>query len=384
MIVFRPVAAQQHKDSIAQRDLLDYVQLALGKKPDPPAEKDKSKKHFSIFPAVGYALATGFSAILTGNMTFYTDTSRESRMSFISSSFTYTQFKQILVPLQANIWLDGDKWNLFTNFRYIKFPSDIYGLGGGADPAEGYLVNFRGIRFHQFGQRKIVNNMYGGLGFMYDKFYDIEPDKSLPPSIAASARELMGNTEKASGVAARFLYDSRINPLNARQGAFVTATLRVNSKTLGSDGNFSTLMVDARKYVSWPRNSSNVIAFWGLAWLTTGGYPPFLLLPSTGWDDNYNSGRGYIQNRFRGKNMFYLETEYRYRITSNGLIGGVVFANVQKFSTDLSDEYGEFSPGAGIGLRIKLNKNSDTHVCIDYGFGTNGSRGLFVNLAEVF
>jgi hypothetical protein len=82
--------------------------------------------------------------------------------------------------------------------------------------------------------------------------------------------------------------------------------------------------------------------------------------------------------------MFYLETEYRYRITSNGLIGGVVFANVQKFSTDLSDEYGKFSPGAGIGLRIKLNKNSDTHVCIDYGFGTNGSRGLFVNLAEVF
>jgi hypothetical protein len=63
-----------------------------------------------------------------------------------------------------------------------------------------------------------------------------------------------------------------------------------------------------------------------------------LLLPSTGWDDQFNTGRGYIQGRFRGKNMVKLEGEYRYRITRNGLIGGVVFANVENFSADLSQQ----------------------------------------------
>jgi hypothetical protein len=41
-------------------------------------------------------------------------------------------------------------------------------------------------------------------------------------------------------------------------------------------------------------------------------------------------------------------------------------------------------PGVGAGLRIRLNKYSGANLCIDYGFGTEGSKGLFVNLGEVF
>jgi hypothetical protein len=35
-------------------------------------------------------------------------------------------------------------------------------------------------------------------------------------------------------------------------------------------------------------------------------------------------------------------------------------------------------------MRIKLVKHSSTNLCIDYGFGKDGSRGFFVNLGEVF
>lgn len=154
---------------------------------------------------------------------------------------------------------------------------------------------------------------------------------------------------------------------------------------MGSQSNWSSLQIDARKYVHFPANSKNILAFWGFAWLTTSKTtPPYLMLPSTGWDDQNNTGRGYIQSRFRGKNMYYYENEYRFGITRNGLLGGVVFANVQSFSADLSDEYKKLLFGYGVGLRIKLNKHSNTNLCIDYGFGQNNSHGFFANIGEVF
>ncbi|MDB5277863.1 MAG: hypothetical protein JWR61_2818 [Ferruginibacter sp.] len=131
--------------------------------------------------------------------------------------------------------------------------------------------------------------------------------------------------------------------------------------------------------------TKNILALWSFNWLTLAkSKPPYLLLPSTGWDDFYNTGRGYIQSRFRAKDMIYAEAEYRFGIAGNGLLGGVVFGNVQSFSKNLATQLAVLAPGFGAGLRVKLNKFSNTNLCIDYGFGTNGSRGVFLNLGEVF
>ena len=81
--------------------------------------------------------------------------------------------------------------------------------------------------------------------------------------------------------------------------------------------------------------------------------------------------------------MSYFETEYRYRISRNGLIGGVVFFNVENYAGNLKP-YANFLPGYGAGLRIKLNKKSGANLCLDYGFGNDGSRGFYLNLGEVF
>jgi hypothetical protein len=126
------------------------------------------------------------------------------------------------------------------------------------------------------------------------------------------------------------------------------------------------------------------LALWSYNWLTLSGKPSYLLLPSTGWDEAYNTGRGYIQSRFRGRNMLYQEAEYRFRIMHNGLIGGVVFVNNQIYTSNTSDNIVTIAPGWGTGIRIKFNKFSRTNIAIDYGFGLDGSHGFFVNLGEVF
>src|SRR5262249_15608198 len=114
------------------------------------------------------------------------------------------------------------------------------------------------------------------------------------------------------------------------------------------------------------------------------GAAPYLLLPSTGWDAYSNTARGYIQGRYRSRNMLYFESEYRFGITGNGLLGGVVFGNAQSFSERATGKYTYIQPGYGMGLRISLNKFSRTNLCVDYGWGSHGSGGFFVNLGEVF
>src|SRR5208337_4623240 len=105
--------------------------------------------------------------------------------------------------------------------------------------------------------------------------------------------------------------------------------------------------------------------------------PAYLNLPSLGWDDYNNTGRGYVQGRFTGNNLVYLESEYRFHITANGLFGGVVYGNVESIVKSINDGIHKIIPGYGAGLRFKFNKDSDTNVCVDYAFGIGGSRGFF-------
>ncbi len=106
-------------------------------------------------------------------------------------------------------------------------------------------------------------------------------------------------------------------------------------------------------------------------------------MPSNGWDTYGNTGRGYIQSRFAGKKMLYLESEFRFGITRNGLFGGVVFANAASYS-EFNNRFEVIQPAAGAGIRFKFNKFSRTNVAVDYAVGNGGSKGVFINLGEVF
>lgn len=343
-----------------------------------------TRPHFSFLPAVGYTLQTGFAGVVTANMGYHSDTSANNKISSINTSFTYSQYHQIILPLQVNIWTKGNRFNIITELRYIDYPSAVYGLGGRTDPNKGYTLNFAGLKFHQTVMKSLSDDLYVGIGYYYDKFWSIKATDRLSRTVNQQLMKELGKNETAAGYALRFLYDSRLNQINPQQGAYYSITYRSSEKSWGSDSSWTSLQIDARTYVQFPKSSHNVLAFWMLDWVTSTGVPPYLLLPSTGWDDNYNTGRGYIQGRFRGKNMLYFESEYRFGISRNGLIGGVAFLNLQNFSSDLSAQYSKLFPGYGVGLRMKLNKYSNTNLCIDYGFGQNGSQGFFVNLGEVF
>ena len=67
-----------------------------------------------------------------------------------------------------------------------------------------------------------------------------------------------------------------------------------------------------------------------------------------------------------------------------GLFGGVLFTNAQSVTGWPSNRFTTINPAFGTGLRVKFNKHSGADIALDYAIGTDGSKGIFVNLGEVF
>lgn len=141
---------------------------------------------------------------------------------------------------------------------------------------------------------------------------------------------------------------------------------------------------DFRAYAQLPHASRNVLAFWTYLWWTSGS-APYLDLPAIGWDTYGRGGRGYVQGRMRGADQSYAEVEYRLRLTKDDLLGAVGFVNLT--STGLAAGGGTVGTpdlGFGGGLRLKLNKRTNSNVAFDVGRGDDRATRVFVALNEAY
>lgn len=359
--------------------------------PNRPAKKklDDSlivKPTFSAVPAIGYTLTTKTAATISGNMAFRLDST--TKLSTVTASAAYTQNKQFTVPVESNIWTHNSKFNLLGDYRFYKYPQYTYGLGSNSDIENQELLDYYFLRFAEVLQTHIISNFFAGVGYMLEYQWGIS-DQGLASGKESDYEKYKydsSNKEFASGFIINGVYDSRDNSINPSKGFYSGVQFRSSLTALGSDRNWQSLIIDTRKYFKLPANSRNILALWSYDWVVVHGKPPYLDLPSTTWDVYSNTGRGYIQGRFRGSQMVYLESEYRMVLTANGLLGCVVFLNAESLSgaPGIGSRLQGVQPGWGGGLRIKLNKKSETNLDLDYGFGTQGSNGIFINIAECF
>jgi hypothetical protein len=373
----------------SQTDIIDVLKNAFGPKlfgTRDTLPKRKGKLYLSVLPAVGYSLHTDFAATIGANGAFYIDDPQKVNLSVVNFGPTYTIKRQWLAPIQSNIWTKDNKYNLLGNWIFYKFPEVTYGLGGHTSTADADSIDYKLILFNETVLRSIVPDFFIGVGYALDYHWNITESQSSYEGGGITDFDRYGktSTSSSSGITLNVLYDNRRNPINPPKGYFLNVIYRANYTFLGSDQNWQSVLFDLRKYFKLTSTSDNVLAVWSYTWLTLSGKPPYLDLPSTAWDTYANQGRGYIQSRFKGDDLIALESEYRFGITPNGLIGGVVFADIQSVSNWPSNKIDAIWPGEGLGIRIKFNKHSDTNAAIDYAWGLGGSQGFFVNLGEVF
>jgi hypothetical protein len=371
-------------NQVPQKDLPEVLHSLFSKRP--PSRDNYSiisnKPILSIVPAIGYTLQTKLAAVLSGNAVFRIEPL--ANLSAITGNATYTQNKQFYLHVQPNIWTKNNKNNLIGDIRFYKYPQSTFGLGSSAPHENEDPMDYSYLRFYQIVLKQIKGNFLAGAGYILDYRWNISEQGIRNGTKSDYTKYGTPATTVSSGITLNALFDTRDNLINPSKGFYSSMQLRNNFKVLGSHSNWKSLIVDVRKYLPFPSASENVLAFWSYNWLILSGKPPYLDLPSNGWDSYSSTGRGYIQGRFRGAQMIYFETEYRFKISANGLLGGVLYANAQSLSAMPGSALEKIQPGFGPGLRIKLNKRSKTNICIDYAFGAEGSKGLFITVGEVF
>lgn len=368
-----------------QKDAIDVLYSILGKdatKRLDTAKIQPGKVYFSGAPGIAYSLATGAAVVFASKFAFYTGDANATKISSVHTSFAYTQKKQFLSHIHPDIWTRHNTWNFIGDYRYLKYPQKTYGIGGNTSLDDGYLIDYSYLRFYQYALRKIGTDLYAGLGYQLDYHWNIKEVDPAAGAVTDFEKYGFKKTSASSGLSLNILYNNIRNNINPEPGFYANLILRQNLSWLGSDRNWNSMLVDVRKYFPVGQKS-NILGFWTYDWLTLSGNPPYLDLPSNGWDSYGNTARGYVQSRFAGKKMLYVESEYRFGITRNGLFGGVVFANAASYA-GFTNKFEGIEPAAGLGMRVKFNKFSRTNVAVDYAFGKGGSKGVFINLGEVF
>ncbi len=339
---------------------------------------------WAILPTLSYNPVYGLAvgAMVSGAGLRGAESARFSQLS-ISGNVSTTG--QIQAQARGDVFTPSGNYLLKMDVRYLDTKRSTWGLGPMESDQEEYPMDFRLARVYTTFYRRSAGPVFVGIGYHYDEFYDIVDTRAVGGETTPFTSYSGGAMARtvATGLSLNVLGDTRDNLANPSSGYYLSGSFRDYLSTLGSDENWQEMWIEMRVYPHVPSSSRNVLAFWLYGWMTFGS-APYLNLPSNGWDMYGRGSRGYLQGRIRGSDQVYLETEYRWALTRDGLWGAVAFFNATSTTDQESGIFGRPDWAAGTGLRIKFNKRSNTNLAIDYGWGTLNSSGFFLGMSEVF
>jgi hypothetical protein len=378
----------KYQDTSHQKDIIGvFLDVTKIKVKKPPTVKGK-RVYYSLLP-IGTSVPGGGAAFVTATTAgFYLGPRHTTNLSTITFSPSTNFAGQWNIPFHANIWSPENNWNYSGDLRLSVYPQYTWGLGGVRANEDKILIRYTYIRLYLNPLKRIGTSLFAGIGYAMDYHIDIRTDDDYD---SISLQKFTGypygtashSNSFSSGLTFNLLYDARNNPINPLPGWYWNIVYRANPKFLGSDDFWHSLYLDARKYIPFSRTRQNMLAIWSYFWTSLSETTPYLDLPAIGNDPYNRSGRGIYAGRYMGKSLYYLEAEYRRDITPNGLLGFVLFSNINTVTVPRTGNFSPFHPAGGGGLRVKFNKNSGTNITLDVGT-SKGRTAFYIGLGEVF
>jgi hypothetical protein len=366
-----------------QRDLTDIAHRLLGISIKPGGDKPRSLDVL-VLPIIDSNPTYGFTMGIEATGT-YRPKDPATQTSTFWGGIAYSEKSEYFAGLEHNFYPAGNRRNLQGEWGYADASLPVYGLGANSPSSRQRLVAFREFSIHQSVRRRIGHGLYVGPGYNLDLFNDLTVKGAKAGQISAFEAYGEGTHGQAvsSGLSMELLLDQRDNPVNATRGAYASAIYKMFPKLLGSDQNWQSLLLEARDYIKFPHSSQHVLALWAIGWFTLSGRPPYLDLPAVAnpWS---HAARGYTIGRYRGRNALDGEAEYRFGLTRDGLLGGVVFGSLSSVSQPGSDRFEHLIPAVGAGLRVKFDKSNDANLRIDYAQGKDGENGWYLGVHEAY
>lgn len=338
------------------------------------ASKDSSKTTFTtVLPLVFYTPETSLGLGAAGVRNFYPGIDSLNRPSQLQLGGAYTFRNQIAAYFSYQLFLRGNRTEIFGELGYYDYLYFYYGMGNDTrqDMQETYQVRFPRIRLSALEQ--ILPNLRAGISFKFDNYelYQREEQGLLDTQQPTG---FMGGNVATFGTV--FRYDTRDDVNLPLQGWLVTLNLEQNLQVLSSPYLFRRALLDIVRYQAIGRDQTIALNFYTG---TMSGEIPFQELLFMG---GAKKGRGIIDGRFRDQNLVLWQAAYRFPLFWR--LRAAIFASTGRVAAEYEDLWsGQYHFNYGMGLRFLLNEDERVQVRCDIGLGGD-QLGFYFTVNDAF
>ncbi|HUS65163.1 MAG TPA: BamA/TamA family outer membrane protein [Kofleriaceae bacterium] len=316
----------------------DAQEQAVEKTGEPPTSGWVALPGLTYTPERGLAVAGSV-------LYYYRNGGADERPSRIQTQASISREKRGEVNVDPDVWLLHERLNVGGTAGVSYFDYGYFGIGNDTrtDAREDYSalrIAARGETVVSLGADLFAGGLYD---YRYEDIRDVDDGGELEMETVPGA-----DGGVLSGVGVILRYDSRDNSFQPRAGGLVSVSPRLYDEHLGSDSDFSRLLLDGSWFFGL--GGAHVIAVDGRVDLRRGD-PPFDHLSQAG---GRRLLRGMLEGRFRDNHYVAAQTEYRFPVWWR--FGGVLFGGLGRVANAI-DEFAltglKYSVGAGLRFAVK-------------------------------
>jgi hypothetical protein len=339
----------------------------------PPKKEKRGSFVIAPIPISSPAFGSGLLLIL-GYVFQFDKEDKVSSPSWLGGAGAFTSNGTRGLALGGRLYLKENKYQ--TTFAYVrgKVKLDFFGIGripGRAAISVPLRIN--GTAYFGEGMRNIGDNIFVGARFQYRNLAigidgpPVEGGFELPQIDIKSVSAALGF---------HIQRDKRDSTFYPTRGSLFDFTGDFFDHAFGSRREYQTYKIAYNGFRELkPRH---VLAYRAMACAANGSVP-FYDLCFYGYS---NDVRGYTTGEFQNRRMFAGQAEYR--LDWRKRLGFVAFGGVGGVARDWKSFRSDgLLPGAGFGVRFKLDKKNHINYRIDVGFGRSG-RTLTIGVGEAF
>ena len=295
------------------------------------------------------------------------------RTSDINLLFLYTLREQTVIVLGSTIFFPEEKGIFRFQGSLSNYPDKFWGLGNDAANYRKEDYSLKQVFFNPQYIIKLYKNLYIGASLELQNVTDF----SYVDGGVFDAQNIKGTSGGfTSGAGILFTWDTRNNSYSPSHGVFAEVNLTRFTEQLGSNFDFSSYLVDIRKFM--PAGRNRVLGFQAIA-KANHGQCPIRYLSMLGGTEMM---RGLYKGRYTDQNMFAIQSELRqYLFWRFGLAGFVSAGQVSNHFNNFG--LSDFHYAYGLGLRLVLQEKEKLNLRVDFGFSKK-SNGIYVILKEAF
>ncbi len=213
-------------------------------------------------------------------------------------------------------------------------------------------------------QRKIVDKMYGGLGYVYTNLATSVDIIGIPTQYT-----------RLDGIRVLYSYDRRDDVYYPYDGSIVNVNYSTFPEFMKNENVSNKIEVDYNQFFSF--NEQDVVAVRAFIGIGIGDLD---------FNQQFIVGRtdlrGYSQGAFRGDQQYAIQGEYRWNLANRfGLVGFAGVATVLQSINE--DDNGKLLPAAGGGFRITVFPKNHMNIGMDAGIGVD-DWGIEFRIGEAF